>query len=43
MKRIGELDHSRAVALWLFFCATLVFAMVVVGGATRLTLSLIHI
>ncbi|VTO14390.1 COX15/CtaA family protein [Brevundimonas vancanneytii] len=37
MKRFGELDHSRAVALWLFFCATLVFAMVVVGGATRLT------
>lgn len=37
MKRIGESDRSRAVALWLFFCATLVFAMVVVGGATRLT------
>ncbi|HAC01693.1 COX15/CtaA family protein [Brevundimonas naejangsanensis] len=37
MKRIGDLDRSRAVALWLFFCATLVFAMVVVGGATRLT------
>src|SRR5690606_36658310 len=37
MKRIGELDRSRAVALWLFVCAVLVFAMVVVGGATRLT------
>jgi len=28
---------SRAVALWLWFVAALVFAMVVVGGATRLT------
>ena len=28
---------SRAVALWLWFVAVLVFAMVVVGGATRLT------
>lgn len=37
MKRIGELDHSRAVALWLFLCAAMVFAMVVIGGATRLT------
>ena len=30
-------DRSRAVALWLFAVALLVFAMVVVGGATRLT------
>ncbi len=30
-------ERSRAVALWLFFVAALVFAMVVVGGATRLT------
>ena len=29
--------RSRAVALWLFAMAALVFAMVVVGGATRLT------
>jgi len=30
-------DTSRAVAIWLFSVAALVFAMVVVGGATRLT------
>ncbi|MEI9965867.1 MAG: COX15/CtaA family protein [Caulobacteraceae bacterium] len=30
-------DQSRAVALWLFAVAVLVFAMVVLGGATRLT------
>jgi cytochrome c oxidase assembly protein subunit 15 len=29
----------RAVAAWLFLCAALVFAIVVVGGATRLTRS----
>ncbi len=32
-----ELDHARAVRLWLFAVAALVFAMVLVGGATRLT------
>lgn len=30
-------DRSRAVAIWLFAVAALVLAMVVVGGATRLT------
>jgi cytochrome c oxidase assembly protein subunit 15 len=30
-------DRSRAVAIWLFAVAVLVAAMVVVGGATRLT------
>ena len=30
-------DRSRPVAVWLFAVALLVFAMVVVGGATRLT------
>ena len=30
-------DHSRATAFWLFAVAALVFAMVVLGGATRLT------
>jgi cytochrome c oxidase assembly protein subunit 15 len=30
-------DRSRPVAIWLFVVAVLVFAMVVVGGATRLT------
>ena len=32
-----ELDHARAVRLWLYVVAALVFAMVLVGGATRLT------
>jgi heme a synthase len=32
-----ELDHGRAIRLWLYAVATLVFAMVLVGGATRLT------
>jgi cytochrome c oxidase assembly protein subunit 15 len=31
------LSDRRAVAAWLFLCAALVFAMVVVGGVTRLT------
>jgi heme a synthase len=30
-------DRSRPVAIWLFCVAAMVFAMVVVGGATRLT------
>lgn len=30
-------DRSRPVAIWLFVMAALVFAMVIVGGATRLT------
>ena len=30
-------DRSRAVAIWLFVMAALVLAMVIVGGATRLT------
>src|SRR6478735_12346101 len=30
-------DRSTAVAVWLFTVAALVLAMVVVGGATRLT------
>ena len=33
----GGVAASRAVSLWLWFVAALVFAMVVVGGATRLT------
>ena len=37
MNRFVEQDRSRAVGLWLFISAALVFAMVVVGGATRLT------
>jgi len=30
-------DGARAVAIWLFVCCALVFAMVLVGGVTRLT------
>ena len=37
MNRFGSRDRSTAVAIWLFACAALVFMMVVVGGATRLT------
>jgi cytochrome c oxidase assembly protein subunit 15 len=37
MKRFIGGDQNRAVALWLFACAALVFVMVVVGGVTRLT------
>ena len=37
MKRFIGGDQNRAVAIWLFTCAVLVFAMVVVGGITRLT------
>ena len=37
MKRFIGGDQNRAVAIWLFACALLVFAMVVVGGVTRLT------
>jgi heme a synthase len=29
--------HNRAVAVWLLVCCTLVFAMVMLGGVTRLT------
>jgi cytochrome c oxidase assembly protein subunit 15 len=31
------MGHSREVAAWLLLCCALVFAMVVVGGVTRLT------
>jgi len=37
MKRFIGGDQNRAVAIWLFTCAVLVFTMVVVGGITRLT------
>jgi len=32
-----ELDNARPIRLWLYVVAALVFAMVLVGGATRLT------
>ncbi|MFZ3322416.1 MAG: COX15/CtaA family protein [Usitatibacter sp.] len=37
MHRTTSPDPRRAVAAWLFACCALVFAMVVVGGITRLT------
>ncbi len=37
MNRFGPLDQSRPVAVWLFAVAAMVFAMVVIGGITRLT------
>ena len=30
-------NHSRSVALWLFVCCAMIFSMVILGGATRLT------
>src|SRR5215472_3049944 len=37
MNRLTGTQRSEFVALWLFTISALVFAMVVVGGATRLT------
>lgn len=37
MNRFAPRDQSRSVAIWLFVCAAMVFAMVVIGGVTRLT------
>jgi len=34
---INPYDQSKAIARWLFICCGLVFAMVVLGGVTRLT------
>jgi|APFre7841882724_1041349.scaffolds.fasta_scaffold00144_3 cytochrome c oxidase assembly protein subunit 15 len=35
--QVSRVAQQRAVAAWLLVCAALVFAMVVVGGVTRLT------
>lgn len=37
IRRRREARHARVVGLWLLVVAALIFAMVVVGGATRLT------
>ncbi len=37
MPMLRSQDQSRSTALWLFILAAMVFAMVVVGGSTRLT------
>ena len=34
---VSNRSEPRAIALWLFACCALVFAMVVVGGVTRVT------
>jgi heme a synthase len=34
---LGAFDHARVITLWLYAVAALVLAMVLVGGATRLT------
>lgn len=36
-ERIAKQDASRAIAGWLLICCAMLFAMVVVGGVTRLT------
>ena len=33
----ASVKHNRIVAVWLLGCCALVFAMVVLGGVTRLT------
>ncbi len=33
----GNIDNDRAIARWLFLCALMIFAMVILGGVTRLT------
>ncbi len=30
-------SHARSIALWLYLCAAMVFAMILLGGLTRLT------
>lgn len=32
-----QYSHDRAIAAWLFICCAMVFAMVILGGVTRLT------
>jgi heme a synthase len=34
---VFDIDNDRAIARWLLVCATLIFAMVILGGVTRLT------
>jgi len=35
----ASVGHQRAIAYWLLFCCGMIFAMLVIGGVTRLTLS----
>jgi heme a synthase len=34
---VFDIDNDRAIARWLVLCAVLIFAMVILGGVTRLT------
>jgi heme a synthase len=34
---VFDIDNDRAIARWLILCAVLIFAMVILGGVTRLT------
>ena len=34
---LAEKTHNRRIAAWLFVCCLMVYAMVILGGATRLT------
>jgi cytochrome c oxidase assembly protein subunit 15 len=36
-RTILEQAHNRRIAVWLFVCCLMVYAMVILGGATRLT------
>jgi cytochrome c oxidase assembly protein subunit 15 len=36
-KSAPETTHHRGIAAWLFVCCIMIFAMVILGGATRLT------
>ena len=33
----GERQHRRSIAIWLLVCCAMIYAMVVLGGVTRLT------
>lgn len=33
----GDYRHNRQIALWLILCASVIFAMILLGGVTRLT------
>ena len=37
MTNIEQLHYDRQIAQWLIFCAVVIFAMILLGGATRLT------
>ncbi|MBF0424079.1 MAG: COX15/CtaA family protein, partial [Magnetococcales bacterium] len=37
MKPVSPSPRDNGVAIWLFSCCAMIFAMVVIGGLTRLT------